>query len=320
MASSDFDTQRGRKGFISEKDIALVLTRYSAPTILALLKEIAQYPDVKIDWNVLVNKTTSGITNAAKYQKLRRHLAYCDKLPEIIEEKIEEQPLEEDDSDLEYELEALCPVNDEASLEAAGGGSATVEAPLTINIPTWQDYKMTTTVLRTAEEGLDATASNAGGQPEKGKRMHWTAEDDNELIAVVKKFGKRNWADILKRWGILRKGLKLETGGGDLIARQRATNRSVSSALNMPIINSLLAAYAASVVPNPMVQEAIVAAGARIATPLTAKSLRRAARSKKSSMPGVHYICTDLSSASPTTYSTSAPSVSPPPPTPAVKS
>ncbi|RZC72539.1 hypothetical protein C5167_048026 [Papaver somniferum] len=215
MASSDFDTQRGRKGFISEKDIALVLTRYSAPTILALLKEIAQYPDVKIDWNVLVNKTTSGITNAAKYQKLRRHLAYCDKLPEIIEEKIEEQPLEEDDSDLEYELEALCPVNDEASLEAAGGGSATVEAPLTINIPTWQDYKsplddpllcslkginitVPASVQKTAEEGLDATASNAGGQPEKGKRMHWTAEDDNELIAVVKKFGKRNWADILK--------------------------------------------------------------------------------------------------------------------------
>ncbi|XP_026379761.1 uncharacterized protein LOC113274590 [Papaver somniferum] len=374
MASSDNNTQRGRKGFISEEDIALVLTRYSAPTILTLLKEVAQYPDVKIDWNVLVKKTTTtGVTNAVEYQKLLRHLAYCDKLPLTIEEILEEQPLEDDDSDLEYELEALGPVNGEASLEAAacvkvllasglqddaGGVSATVEAPLTITIPTWQDYKsplddpllcslkginitvpvsvqkVTTTAVRTAEEGLDATASNAGGHPGKGKRKHWTAEEDNELIAAVKKFGKRNWANILKadifkgdttasqpsqRWGIIRKRLKLETGGGELIAQQRATNRAVSSALNMPIINSLLAAYAASVVPNLMVQEAAVAAGARIATHLTAKSLRKAARSKKSSMPGVHYICTGLSSASPATYSTSVPSVSLPPPTPAGK-
>ncbi|KAI3835384.1 hypothetical protein MKW92_004067 [Papaver armeniacum] len=366
------NTQRGRKGFISEEDIASVLTRYSAPTILALLKEVAQYPDVKIDWNVLVKKTTTGITNAAEYQKLWRHLAYGDKLPETIEETIEEQPVEDDDSDLEYELEALRPVNDDASLEAAAcvkvllasglqDDAGTVEAPLTINIPTWQNYRspldnpllcslkginitvpvsvqkqsstvVTTTAVRTAEEGLDATVSNAGGQAGKGKRKHWTAEEDDELIAAVKKFGKRNWANILKanifkgdrtvsqlsqRWGIIRKRLKLEAGGGELIARQRATNRAVSSALNMPISNSLLEAYAASVVPNPMVQEA---AGARIATPLTAKSLRKAARSKKSSMPGVHYICTGLSPASPDTYSTSVPSVSPPPPTPAEKS
>ncbi|KAI3849203.1 hypothetical protein MKX03_030196 [Papaver bracteatum] len=379
MDSSDNNFQRRRKGFISEEDIASVLTRYSAPTILALLKEVAQYPDVKIDWNVLVKKTTTGITNAWEYQRLWRHLAYCDKLPETVEEKLEEQPLEDDDSDLEYELEALRPVNDEASLEAAacvkvllasglqddvGGGSATVEAPLTINIPTWQDYKspldnpllcslkginitvpvsvqkqlstaVTATAVRTAEEGLDATVSNAGGHAGKRKRKHWTAEEDNELIAAVKKFGKRNWVNILKedifkgdrsaaqlskRWGIIRKRLKLEAGGGELIVQQRATDRAVSSALNMPIINSLLAAYAASVVPNPMVQEAAVAAGARIATPLTAKSLRKAARSKKSLMPGVHYICTGLPSASPTTYSTLVPSVSPPAPTPAVES
>ncbi|XP_026379759.1 uncharacterized protein LOC113274589 [Papaver somniferum] len=368
MASSDNNTQRRRrKVLIRKEDIASVLTRYSEPTKLSLLEEVAQYPDVKIDWNVLVKKTTTGITNGAEYQKLWRHLAYCDKLPETVEEKPKEQHLE-------YELEAFPPATDEASLEAAacvkvllasglqddaGGGSATVEAPLTINIPTWQDYKSPLdnpllcslkginitvpvsvqkqlwTAVRTAEEGLDATVSNAGGQAGIGKKKHWTAEEDNELIAAVKKFGKRNWADIVKadifkgdrtasqlsqRWGIIRKRLKLEAGGGELIARQRATNRAVSSALNMPIINSLLAAYAASVVPNPMVQEAAVAAGARIATHLTAKSLRKAARSKKSPMPGVHYICTGLSSASPATYSTSVPSVSPPPPTPAEKS
>ncbi|KAI3837825.1 hypothetical protein MKW98_004883 [Papaver atlanticum] len=409
-SSSDNNIQRGRKVFISEDDIASVLTRYSAPTILALLKEVAQYPDVKIDWNVLVKKTTTGITNAAEYQKLWRHLAYNDKLPETVEEKLEEQPLDYEDSDLEYELEAFLPPTDEASLEAAacvkvlltsglsddsGRGSVVVEAPLPINVPTWQDskspldnplpcsleginitvpvsvQKKLSTALKTnavtTAEGLDATVSNAGGQPAKRKRKPWkawTAEEDNLLIAAVKKLGEKNWAKILKadfkgdrtsaqlayRWTIISKktnaNLKRSRRSRkqpQITAQQLATtNRAVSLALNMPVNNSLSAAYAASVVPNRMIQAAAVAAGARIATPSTAKSLLKAAQPKtgvhistigKSSMldatlpstpnhsgtgHNVHYICTDLPSASVTTYSTAVPSVSPPPP-PAMK-
>ncbi|KAI3959570.1 hypothetical protein MKW92_037977 [Papaver armeniacum] len=451
MASSNNNSKKRKMGLISEEDIASVLTRYSAPTILALLKEVAQYPDVKIDWNVLVKKSTTGITNAAEYQMLWRHLAYCDKLPETVEEKLEEKPLDDEDSDLEYELEAFPSATDEASLEAAacvkvllasglsddaGGGPATVQAPLTINIPSWQDSKspldnnpqpcslkgiyitvpvsvqkqsppavtmkginitvpvsvhkqsppaLTTTdkglngTAVTAAKGLDGTVANAANQSAKRKRKPWTTEEDNELIAAVKKLGERNWANILKadifkgdrtasqlsqRWGIIRKRLnvKLEPGGGsgiqyELTEQQLAANRAVSHALNKPVNNSLSAVVGGG--PNEattvsgqqirlqtpkgtsVIQAAAVTAGARIATPSTAKSLLKAAHCKtafqtsttgKSSMPGVtppltpnhsgapanvHYIRTGLSSASPTTYLSAVPSVStaPPPPT-----
>ncbi|KAI3854024.1 hypothetical protein MKX03_035394 [Papaver bracteatum] len=459
MASSN-NSKKRKKGLISEEDIASVLTRYSAPTILALLQEVAQHPDVKIDWNALVKKTTTGITNAAEYQKLWRHLAYCDRLPETVE-KLEEQPLEDDDSDLEHELEAFPPATDETSLEAAayvkvllasglsddaGGGPATVRAPLTINIPSWQEskspwdnnpqpcslkginitvpvsvkkqspptvtmkginitapvsvQKQSPPAVTTTDKGLDGTVANAANQPAKRKRKPWTTEEDNELIAAVKKLGERNWANILKadifkgdrtasqlsqRWGIIRKRLnvKSEPGGGgsgiqyELTEQQLAANRAVSHALSMPLNYSLSAGCGvgltetatvsgqqiplqtpkgissvtekplvisvkkeASVVPNPMIQAAAVAAGARIATPSTAKPLLKAAQCKtafqtsttttgKSSMPGVtppftpnhsgapanvHYIRTGLSSTSPTTCSDAVPSVSPPPP------
>ncbi|KAI3953606.1 hypothetical protein MKW92_039863 [Papaver armeniacum] len=385
MASSN-NTKR-RKGLISEEDIASLLKRYSAPTILAVLKEVAQFPDVKIDWNVLVKKSTTGISNAWEYQMLWRHLAYCGVLPETVEEKPE--PLD-DDSDLEYELETFPPASDEASLEAAAcvkvllasglpddaGGPATVEAPLTINIPSWQDSKSPSdnpqpsginitfpvsvqkqsspAVTTTAEGLLEGTGPNAGSQPARRKRKPWTLEEDNELIAAVKKLGERNWANILKadfkgdrtasqlsqRWSIIRKrnNANLETVGGsgsqsELTEQQLATRRAVSIALNMPMNSSLSAACAveaatgssqqiplqtalslpkgtssvttkprgttkkaASVVPNPMIQAAAVAAGARIATPSTAKSLLKAAQSKsavhisttgKPSIPGL---------------------------------
>lgn len=45
-------------------------------TVLTVLQEVSQVQDVKIDWNELVKKTTTGITNAREYQMLWRHLAY----------------------------------------------------------------------------------------------------------------------------------------------------------------------------------------------------------------------------------------------------
>ncbi|KAI3849202.1 hypothetical protein MKX03_030195 [Papaver bracteatum] len=424
MASSDNNKQRRRKGLIRKEDFASVLTRYSAPTKLALLKEVAQFPDViKLDWNVLVKKTKTGITNAAEYQKLWRHLAYCGKLPETVEEKPEEQPLNDDGS----ELEAFPPATDEASLEAAAcvkvllasglsddarGGPASVEAPSTINRPTCQDSKSPLdnnpqlcslngmdTIVPVSEQKqssrpavtvakvLDGTVSNAVVcRPAKRKRNNWTTEEDNELFAAVKKFGERNWVNILKadilkgdrsaaqlshRWGIIR------SRQNELPEQWLATNRAVTHALNTPMNNSLSAACTvgpanlvasaatvsspqiplqtpkgtsrvmkkprsitkktAPVVHNPMIQTAAIPAGACITTPLTAIPLLKSCTiqtavhistscvtpplipNHSGARLNVHYICTGLSSASPTTYSTAVPSVSLPPPTPAVK-
>jgi len=121
--------------------------RYTATTILALLQEVAQFDGAKIDWNALVKKTSTGISNAREYQMLWRHLAYRHVLPEKFDDGA--HPLvcsaslpeklnaassffllllfgfecfffqDDDDSDLESELEAFPSVTSEASTEAA---------------------------------------------------------------------------------------------------------------------------------------------------------------------------------------------------------
>ncbi|MFS7949199.1 putative transcription factor MYB-HB-like family [Helianthus anomalus] len=138
-----------KKGIITEEDVSTILQRYTAPTVITLLQEVGQVQDAKIDWNSLVKRTKTGITNPREYQMLWRHLAYRDELVEKVEDQ--DKPLD-DDSDLEYELEAYPTVNNEASVEAvacvkvllASGSTRdsglekglTVEAPLVINIPT----------------------------------------------------------------------------------------------------------------------------------------------------------------------------------------
>lgn len=64
----------------------LLLYRYTANTVLALLQEVAQSPGVKLDWNALVKKTSTGISNAREYQMLWRHLAYRNPLLEKLED------------------------------------------------------------------------------------------------------------------------------------------------------------------------------------------------------------------------------------------
>lgn len=54
-------------------------------TILKLLQEMAYYAESKMDWNELVKKSTTGITNAREYQLLWRHLAYRDSLLPVEE-------------------------------------------------------------------------------------------------------------------------------------------------------------------------------------------------------------------------------------------
>ncbi|GKB56398.1 hypothetical protein Tco_0912584 [Tanacetum coccineum] len=103
-------------GTISEEDVSVILQRYTATTVLGLLQEVAQVQDVKIDWNLLAKRTTTGITNAREYQMLWRHLAYRDEFVEKVEDGVK---LLDDDSDLEFELEAFPPVSNDASTEAS---------------------------------------------------------------------------------------------------------------------------------------------------------------------------------------------------------
>ncbi|XP_058223523.1 uncharacterized protein LOC131333172 isoform X2 [Rhododendron vialii] len=219
------------KGTICEGDVSTLLQRYPATTVLTLLQEVAQVPDVKIDWNELVKKTSTGISNAREYQMLWRHLAYRDTIAERLDDGADPQ---DDDSDLDYELEALPPVSSEASTEAAAcvkvliaSGSqsdtnlpngSTVEAPLTINIPNGQSSRgpsensqmqgtnITVPVsvqkqplpIVTSAEVFDANGSASGNLPPRKKRKPWSAAEDQELIAAVQKCGEGNWANILK--------------------------------------------------------------------------------------------------------------------------
>ncbi|KAJ0085400.1 hypothetical protein Patl1_08666 [Pistacia atlantica] len=251
--------KKHKKGFISEVDISSLLQRYTANTVLALLQEVAQSPGVKLDWNALVKKTSTGISNAREYQMLWRHLAYRNPLLEKLEDGA--SPLVvlgrsvtcslilallsssikanlDDDSDLEYELEAFPDVSSEASTEAAAcvkvliasglpsdsnlPNRSTVEAPLTINIPNGQSFRaslensqpaclmqgMNITVpvsvqklplpSATTTEGFDGNGSISGNMPPRKKRKPWTPEEDVELISAVQKCGEGNWANILK--------------------------------------------------------------------------------------------------------------------------
>ncbi|XP_042495372.1 uncharacterized protein LOC122074563 [Macadamia integrifolia] len=270
--------KKTKKGFIREEDVSLILQRYTATTIIALIQEVAQFADVKIDWNSLVKKTSTGISNAREYQMLWRHLAYSHTLPDKCEDGSE--PLD-DDSDLEYDLEAFPPVNGETAIEAAAcakvltasglpsdsglPNQSTVEAPLTINIPNGANITVPVSVQKqplptvTTAEGLDGNGSASVSMPARRKRKLWTAEEDMELIAAVQKCGEGNWANILKgdfkgdrtasqlsqRWAIIRKRQAnsnsgvVSNSGSQLSQAQLAARRAVSLALNMPSINGL---------------------------------------------------------------------------------
>ncbi|KAK9136169.1 hypothetical protein Syun_015499 [Stephania yunnanensis] len=256
--------KKQKKSFISEEDVAVVLRRYSARTVVTLFQEIAQFPEAKIDWNALAKKTATGISSARECQMLWRHLAYRDFLLEKVEDGAE--PMD-DDSDLESELEAFPSISSEASIEAAacvkvllasGSSSdlsalncATVEAPLTINIPNGQSYHG----QLACTQGTDITISV--------KRKPWIPEEDMKLIAAVQKHGERNWANIVKtdfkgertasqlsqRWSNLRKKQKDSNTGGagntnnsQLSEELQAARHAFHHAVNMPMGDGLGAA------------------------------------------------------------------------------
>ncbi|KAH1121775.1 hypothetical protein J1N35_004935 [Gossypium stocksii] len=229
------NTEKQKKGSISEEDISTLLQRYTATTVLALLQEVAQFPGVKLDWNALVKKTSTGISNAREYQMLWRHLAYRD----VLLEKLEDGPDPlDDDSDLEYELEPCPSVSSETSAEAAAcvkvliasglpndsslANSSMVDAPLTINIPNARSFRVSSENLQptcsmpgtnitvpvsvqkkilpsvTSAETMEGNGPAGANLPARRKRKPWSEAEDLELIAAVQKCGVGNWANILR--------------------------------------------------------------------------------------------------------------------------
>ncbi|CAA3007186.1 uncharacterized protein LOC111378211 isoform X2 [Olea europaea subsp. europaea] len=228
-------TKKRKKGSISEENVSTLLQRYSAQTVLALLQEVAVVAEKKIDWKAMVKNTTTGISNPREYQMLWRHIAYRDDLIDLLNTAVD--PLD-DDSDLEFELEAYPAVSRETSAEAAAcvkvliasgtsndshlHNNSTIEAPLTINIPNreksvaplesshlascLQGTNITIPVsvqkqqlaTVTCSEKRRANVSTGSNLPPRRKRKPWSEEEDMELIAAVQKCGERNWANILK--------------------------------------------------------------------------------------------------------------------------
>ena len=97
-----------------------------------------------------------------------------------------------------------------------------VEAPLTINIPNVQSFRVSsensqpTCSMRgmnitvpvsvqkqilpavTSAETLEGNRSASANLPARRKRKPWSEAEDMELIAAVQKYGVGNWANILR--------------------------------------------------------------------------------------------------------------------------
>ncbi|KAG7649944.1 SANT/Myb domain [Arabidopsis thaliana x Arabidopsis arenosa] len=282
----DNSNNKKRKEFISEADIATLLQRYDTVTILKLLQEMAYYAEAKMDWNELVKKTSTGITSAREYQLLWRHLAYRDSLVPVGNNA----RVLDDDSDMECELEASPGVSVDVVTEAVAHvkvmaasyvpsesdipEDSTVEAPLTINIPYslhrvpqepsdsyWSSRGMNITFpvfLPKAAEGHNGNGLASSLAPRK-RRKKWSAEEDEELIAAVKRHGEGSWALISKeefegertasqlsqRWGAIRRrtdtsNTSTQTGLQRTEA-QMAANRALSLAVGNRLPSKKLA-------------------------------------------------------------------------------
>ncbi|XP_021752113.1 uncharacterized protein LOC110717663 isoform X2 [Chenopodium quinoa] len=235
------------KGAITEEDVCNLLQRYSAGTLLALLKEMAQVVDVKIDWQALMAKTETGIKSAREYQMLWRHLAYRQPL---IENVCPEEPPLDDDSDLEYEVEACPPVSTTDATEASNcvkaltsgsanksrmSNSSNIEvARVSIENPQVRKISPAAGIIG---EGLNANGLTCNNQK---KRKPCPEEEDIVLIASVKKGelkGESNTAQRTQRANTNRKkqgSLNIDganTADSKLSDAQRATRYALNMAL-----------------------------------------------------------------------------------------
>ncbi|XP_050885152.1 uncharacterized protein LOC127088272 isoform X6 [Lathyrus oleraceus] len=218
----------------SQIDAVTVSQRYDPTTVFTVLQELSHYPAwKKFDWDELVKKTSSGISNAREYQMLWRHLAYRYSLHDDFEA---DDPMD-DDSDLDYELEPLPSISAESTPECSAcvkvmmasrtlsestPSSSTIEAPLTVNFPVCHSFRTSreisdpsnlmeqtsitfpVTVQRqtlptvSSSDALETKGTVGGSMASKRKRKAWSEEEDNQLRAAVQKWGEGNWANMAK--------------------------------------------------------------------------------------------------------------------------
>ncbi|XP_024542616.1 mucin-2-like [Selaginella moellendorffii] len=179
-----------RKGFIAEGDVTLLLKRYDSSTILSLLYEVSKQAGGRVSWDEIVKDSNTGIKNAREYQALWRHLAYRKEL----DPDGEELPLEDDDSDLEFDVEAFPSVSSEASADAASYVNALMGFSTDI---AFANADSTALGLTSIYPGF-SSAQAAGLDSYRTKRKPWTAQEDEELVSGVEKYGEGNWAAIVK--------------------------------------------------------------------------------------------------------------------------
>ncbi|VFQ75201.1 unnamed protein product [Cuscuta campestris] len=173
--------------------------------------------------------------------------------------------------------------------ESCLSNGTTVEAPLTINIPTAQtcrnpsenscqsismqgtnitipvSVQIQPSPIVTTAEGLDTNGTCNQNLPPRRKRKPWSEAEDLELIAAVQKCGEGNWANILKgdfkgertasqlsqRWAIIRKRQGPSVGNSSQLSEaQLAARRAMSLALDMPRVDNLKAASSITSVSN----------------------------------------------------------------------
>ncbi|XP_073300129.1 uncharacterized protein [Primulina huaijiensis] len=262
------ESNKQKKTTINEEDVSNLLQSYSVETVLALLQEVAQVPEDKIDWNAMVKNTATGISNAKEYQVLWRHLAYGQNLIDQLDD--DENPMD-DDSDLEYEREASPAVSREALAEAAAcvkvliasgqndlhlPNSSTIDAPLTINIPkskahsAFSDGSPLTCAIQGTNVSIPVTVqkqplssgtcsekrpngSTEINFPPRKRRRGWSSEDDAKLTSAVQKFGERNWANIARGdFKNDRKASELSQRWASLRKKQGNSNAGTSSQLS----------------------------------------------------------------------------------------
>ncbi|KAL3650970.1 hypothetical protein CASFOL_007373 [Castilleja foliolosa] len=228
-------SKRRKKGFIGEETISTVLRRYSVNTVLALLQEVSQVAEENINWHEIVKNTATGISGAREYQMLWRHLAYGETLIDQIDH--DQNPMD-DDSDLEYEMEAFPAAGREASAEAAAcvkvlvssgyandsplPNNSIIEAPLSISIPNSKILSASSdsSLLANARQWTNITipvslqnqpsSSGFSGEkrpaneapginvPPKRKRRGWSTAEDLKLTAAMNNNVEPNWHDIAK--------------------------------------------------------------------------------------------------------------------------
>ncbi|KEH18598.1 myb-like DNA-binding domain protein [Medicago truncatula] len=226
-----------KKVTFSENDAASITQRYDTKTLLTLFQELSNYPDTKFDWNELVNKTSTGISNAREYQMLWRCLAYGYSLPLPQDFKQGGGEPMDDDSDLDCELESFPSVHVEAKSESSAcakviiasrtlsestPNSSTIEAPMTVNFPIYRSSRTSKEIsqpsnlteqtsitfpvtvqrqkLRTvsATDALETKRTVGGTTASKRKRKEWSEEEDNQLRAAVQRCGEGNWVTMAK--------------------------------------------------------------------------------------------------------------------------